>query len=167
MPSLASDWTVLPSEPLCVAEFAVGGPILSIGSSPFGEQRIGYVTGGGFDGPRLRGDILPGGGNWPRGGRLSTDSAVGTFDARALWRTHDDALIYVTYTGRSVVPDAVTAAFRDPKRADDVALADYKLRIALVFETAAPAYAWLNGVLAVGCGRRIATGVRHSIFAIT
>jgi hypothetical protein len=35
-----------------------------------------------------------------------------------------------------------------------------------VFETADPRYAWLNAVLAVGCGERVAGGVRHFIYAI-
>ena len=43
----------------------------------------------------------------------------------------------------------------------------YKLHIAPVFETADPRYAWLNSVLAVGCGERVSGGVRHYIYAIT
>jgi hypothetical protein len=83
-----------------------------------------------------------------------------------LWKADDGALIYVTYTGRSVVSEAVSAAFRDPARSDSVPASDYYIRIAPVFETADPRYAWLNGVLAVGCGHRTAGGIRHSIFAI-
>ena len=55
--------------------------------------------------------------------------------------------------------------FRDPAQ-PDVPHSDYYIRIAPVFETADPRYAWLNGVLAVGCGHRTATGIRHSVFAI-
>src|SRR5262245_35303322 len=94
----------LASEPLCVADFRVEGGIISAGCSPFGEQRVGYVSGGAFEGPRLRGEILPGGGNWPRSGVLASGAAAGTFDARAVWRTHDGATVYLTYTGRSMVP---------------------------------------------------------------
>lgn len=158
-------WTELPSAPLCVADFRVEGPLISVGRTPFGDRRLGYVTGGAFRGERLSGEILPGGGNWSQGGELAPGLACGSFDARALWRTTDDALIYVTYTGRTAIPADVAAEFRDPA-AEPVAPARYYIRIAPVFETSDPRYAWLNGVLAVGCGQRMPWGVRHYIFAI-
>src|SRR3546814_2215336 len=77
----------LASRHLCTVEFEVGGGLIAIGASPFGDQRLGYITGGRFFGPRLNGIVLPGGGNWSRGGRLGEASSVGTFDARAGWRT--------------------------------------------------------------------------------
>lgn len=163
--ALAFDFPALASEPLCVAEFLVEGAIMPMGQSPWTSRRIGYVTGGRFEGPRLSGDILPGGGNWSTSGEIAPGVAAGAFDARVIWKTHDGAMIYVTYTGRSVIRDAVTAAFRDPAQ-PEVPHSDYYLRIAPVFETADPRYAWLNGVLAVGCGHRTTTGIRHSIFAV-
>jgi hypothetical protein len=156
---------VLVSEPLCIADFRVEGGIFSAGRSPFGEQRVGYVSGGSFEGPRLKGEILPGGGNWPRSGVLADGAAAGTFDARAVWRTDDGATIYVTYTGRSRVPADVAAAFRDPA-APPVDPSRYYLRIAPVFETGDARYEWLNTVLAVGVGERMPWGVRHRVFAI-
>jgi Protein of unknown function (DUF3237) len=152
-------------EPLCCAAFEVADGIVELGASPFGRRRVGYITGGRFEGPRLRGEILPGGGNWSMSGALPTGEAVGTFDARSLWRTHDGALISVSYTGRSVIPPDVARDFRDPDQ-PKVDPARYGLRIAPVFETADPRYAWLNGVLAVGCGEREPDGVRHFIYAI-
>ncbi len=158
-------WGGLASEPLCVADFQVEGGIMAMGRSPFGERRIGYVTGGEFQGERLSGAILPGGGNWSQSGEIEGGLAIGTFDARSIWRTHDGATIYVSYTGRSAIPAEVTAQFRDPA-APPVDPARYYLRIAPVFETSDLRYAWLNGVLAVGCGERMPWGVRHAIFAI-
>jgi hypothetical protein len=155
----------LRSRPLCIADFRVEGGIMAIGKTPFGERRVGYVTGGAFSGARLSGAILPGGGNWPVNGQLKDGAAVGIFDARAVWRTHDDAMIYVTYGGRSVVPVDVGAAFRDPA-APAVDPSRYYLRIAPVFETADARYDWLNGVLAVGIGERMPWGVRHTIHEI-
>jgi hypothetical protein len=159
-------WTQLGSQPLCVADFRVEGAIMSLGRSPFTERRVGYVTGGDFRRGRLSGEILPGGGNWPTNGRGEGDKTYGTFDARAIWKTHDGAPIYLTYTGRSVISDAVAAQFRDPS-GSDVHPSRYYIRIALVFETADPRYEWLNGVLAVGCGQRMSWGIRHWIFEVT
>jgi len=155
----------LASEPLCCAAFEVGD-IMALGQSPWSNRRVGYIIGGRFEGPRLSGDILPGGGNWPEAGVGPDGAAVGTFDARSVWKTDDGALIYVTYTGRSLVPADVGAAFRDPAQ-PYVDPSRYKLHIAPVFETADPPYAWLNAVLAVGCGERVTGGVRHFIYAIT
>jgi len=156
----------LVGEFLCVVDFFVEGGLIGLGASPWGDARVGYISGGRFEGPRLTGEVLPGGGNWSRAGRLGETHAVGTFDARAIWRTRDGALIYVTYTGRSVIPDDVRAEFADPEKASLVDPARYYLRIAPVFETADPRYAWLNGVLAIGRGQRTDQGARHHIFAI-
>ena len=150
---------------LCTVEFEVGGGIIGIGASPFGDQRLGYISGGRFFGPRINGIVLPGGGNWSRSGRLGQGAAVGTFDARAVWKTDAGALIYVTYGGRSVIPDEVRAQFADPA-APPVDPSRYYLRIAPVFETASPDYAWLNGVLAIGVGERTDLGARHRLYAV-
>lgn len=150
---------------LCTAEFEVGGGIMGIGPSPFGDSRIGYVSGGRVFGPRINGTILPGGGNWSRAGRLESGEAVGTFDARAIWQGDDGALIYLSYGGRSVVPDDVRAEFANPA-APPVDPSRYYLRIAPVFETASTKYGWLNGLLAVGVGERTDFGVRHIIYAV-
>lgn len=150
---------------LCTAEFEVGGGIMGIGAAPFGDSRVGYISGGRFFGPRLNGVILPGGGNWSRAGRLESGEAVGTFDARSVWQADDGALISLSYSGRSVIPQDVRAEFADPA-APPVDPARYYLRIAPVFETASVRYGWLNGILAVGVGERTDFGVRHIIYQV-
>lgn len=155
----------LAGRPLFTVDFDVAGGILAFGASPFGDQRVGHISGGRFTGERLSGIVLPGGGNWSRTGRLGTDASVGTFDANAILQAEDGALIHMRYTGRSLVPDAVRAAFADPTT-PDVPPDRYYLRIAPVFETASPAHAWLNGILAVGIGQRTPSGVRHIIHEV-
>jgi hypothetical protein len=83
-----------------------------------------------------------------------------------VWQTDDGALIYVTYGGRLVVPAAVVDNFRDPVRLEALDPAAYYFRICPLFETAAPRYAWLNEIVAVGLGRRTASGVIYRIFQI-
>lgn len=156
---------VLRSIFLCTAEFEVSGGLFSIGPSPFGEQRVGYVTGGRFFGPRVNGQILSGGGNWSRGGKLADGRHVGTFDARVMWQADDGAAIYMSYQGRTVVSDDVRADFANPAAAW-VDPARYYLRIAPVFETASATHDWLNGVLAIGVGERTDFGVRHQIYEV-
>ena len=106
--------STLASRPLCTVEFEVGGGLIGIGVSPFGDQRLGYITGGRFFGPRINGIVLPGGGNWSRSGRVGEAAAVGPFAARAVWQTGDGALISLSVTGRGLSPDGVRAAFADP-----------------------------------------------------
>lgn len=154
----------LESRHLCTVEFDVGGGIIAIGASPFGDQRVGYVTGGRILGPRITGEVLPGGGNWPRSGRIG-DASVGTFDARAVWKTDAGDLIYLTYTGRSMIPDDVRALFADPAK-PPVDPSRYYLRIAAVFETASEEYRWLNGMLAIGVGEVTGFGVRHVFYEV-
>lgn len=152
----------LSSAPLCVAEFEVAGGIVDLGSSPFGHRRLGYITGGRFFGSRLSGTILPGGGNWSHSGRAG-DAGVGTFDARCVWQADDGSLIYVSYGGRSVIPDRVREKFAANEAVDP---SEYYLRIAPVFETQSAQFSWLNGILAVGVGERTEFGVRHTIHEV-
>jgi hypothetical protein len=139
---------------------------VQIFDTPVGTRFTYVVKHGRCEGPGISGDILPGGGNWSTSGEIAPGLSAGTFDARVIWKTDDGAMIYVTYTGRSVISDAVSARFRDPA-APEVPHDEYYIRIAPVFETADPRYAWLNGVLAVGLGHRTATGIRHSIFGVS
>ena len=150
---------------LCTIEFEVKDGVFGIGKSPFGEQRMGYISGGRFEGPRLSGIVLPGGGNWSRAGRIG-DDLIGTFDARAVLQTEEGAKIYLTYSGRSRIPVDVAREFADPEAAPLVDPSRYYLRIAPVFETAAEDYLWLNGLLAVGRGERIDGGARQTLYAI-
>ncbi len=39
-------------------------PQQGIGAGPFGHRMIARVTGGRVEGPRLNGEVLPGGGDW-------------------------------------------------------------------------------------------------------
>ena len=100
-----------------------------LGSTPHGTLSIFPVIGGSFEGERLRGKVLAGGGDWV------TARADGTFelDLRATLETDDGALIHLTFTG---VRDDANHYFRTLPR----------------FETAAPKYAFLNRLLAVGIG---------------
>ena len=155
MPSLST-------RPLCVAEFEVAGGIVDLGTSPFASRRLGYITGGRILGDRLSGIILPGGGNWSHSGKAG-DATIGTFDARSVWQAEDGSLIYVSYGGRSAIPDSIRRKFAEEEAVDQ---SEYYLRIAPVFETASTHHAWLNGILAVGVGERTEFGVRHMIHEV-
>lgn len=112
----------------------------AIGETPQGTVTIFPVTGGSFEGDRLRGKVLAGGGDWV------TTRADGTFelDLRVTLETDDGALVYMTFSG---VRDDSSDYFRTLPR----------------FETAAPQYAFLNRLLAVGVGEIFPDGPVHVI----
>jgi Protein of unknown function (DUF3237) len=106
------------------------------------------VRAGTFRGPRLRGTVIPGGGDW--GWRRA--GGVQVIDARLMLRTDDGALISMTYGGRAVIPPDVRPLLADPARWHEIDPARYYFRSTPVFETGSPAYAWLNDLVAVGHG---------------
>ena len=80
---------------LCSYTATLRQPFEVLGETPAGLRLNAYVTGGEVSGPRLRGRLLPVGGDWLTVRR----DGVGILDVRATIETHDGALIYVEYQG--------------------------------------------------------------------
>lgn len=153
---------------LCEASIVLDAEApIALGVSPWRNRRVSDITGGRFAGPRLAGVVRRSGADWSEGGQAADGGIATAIDVRSLWQTDDGALIYVTYHGRLVVSAAVVPAFRDPAALASLAASDYYFRILPVFETAAKRYAWLNEIVTVGVGRRIADGVVYRIFQVT
>ena len=131
----------------------------SIGDTPLGDRRIAYVRSGLFSGPKLRGQVLPGGGDW----LLFRRDGVGQLDVRITLRTDDDCLIFVSYRGVSDMPSGVRQRILS---GEDIDPAQYYFRIAPVFETSCEKYGWLNRIITVGVGIRKRDGVAYSIYAV-
>jgi hypothetical protein len=159
-----ADTDILRGAPLCVVDITLedGAPI-PLGRSPFRNRRVSYIAGGTIAGERLSGEVLPGGGDWSELGAGPDGTALTLIDVRSVWKTHDGAMIYVTYGGRLVIPAAALSDFRDPAKVELLAADSYYFRIQPVFETADERYGWLNALVAVGVGRRTARGVRYRI----
>jgi Protein of unknown function (DUF3237) len=136
-------------------------PALEVGPTPH-ERRIVYITGGKFNGPRLKGRVLPGGGDW----LVVRPDGRAVLDVRACLETDDGAIIYTYYAGRLVVPSELLPLWRDRDAAATIDPTRYYLRITPVYETAAEKYRWLNDIVAVGVGRRTAAGVAYRVFEI-
>ena len=43
---------------------ALDVPVLTLGNTPYGGRRIARFGSGSFEGPKLKGTVLPGGGGW-------------------------------------------------------------------------------------------------------
>ncbi len=130
-----------------------------VGMTPGGVRRIGVVFGGSFSGERLSGEVLDGGNDWQS---VRQDGAT-TLDVRVVLKTTDGALVGMTYRGlRHGPPDIIGQI----ENGEVVEPASYYFRIAPFFETAAPRYDWLNRLIAVGIGHRMADGPVYSVFEV-
>src|SRR6266550_2415139 len=134
----------------------VVAPPQKLGAVPHGTRVIAPITSGTFEGPRLRGKVLPGGGDWT----LSRSDAVLELDLRITLETDDGALISMTSFGLRHGPPEVLAALA---RGESVDPSKYYFRTAPRFETSAPAYAFLNRLIAIASGDRRATGPIYTI----
>lgn len=133
-------------------------PPEAIGAGPFGTRSIFVVTGGVFEGPRMRGTFRPGGGDW----LLSTESHH-ELDVRATMETHDGALIYLAYRGVLKVEPQVAAQAMAGANLDADA---YYFRTTPRFETGDERYAWLSPTVTVGYGYFGPGKVGYRVFAV-
>jgi hypothetical protein len=118
-------------------------PIQNIGDAPRGTRVTFPITGGSFEGERLRGKVLPGGDDWT----VKRSDGVIELDLRVTLETDDGALIHMTFEGIR----------------DDAAPAVPYFRTVPRFETAEEKYSFLNRLLAVGTGEIRAEGPVHVI----
>ena len=94
----------LRSEFLCSLTGFVAPP-RDVGATPRGTRRFYPAIGGSFEGPRLRGEVLPDGGDW----LLLRPDGVLEQDVRITLKTDDSAFIYVRYAGMRHGPPEVMA----------------------------------------------------------
>jgi hypothetical protein len=141
-PAPAKKETAMRSRPLTTLRLNTAATQL-IGDGPHGTRLTFPITGGVFDGDRLRGKVLPGGDDWV----IKRQDGVLDLDLRITLETDDGALIHMTFQG--IRDDAAPGApyFRTLPR----------------FETADARYSFLNRLLAVGTGEISVEGPVHVI----
>src|SRR5438477_11770895 len=79
-----------------------------IGVVPHGSRVTAPIAGGYFEGPRLRGKVLTGGGDWT----LLRGDGVLELDLRITLETDDGALVHMTSVGIRDDAAAVVASLR-------------------------------------------------------
>jgi len=132
---------------------------LCMGATQQGERRFVVVTGGRFEGPKLKGEVLPGGAD----SIFMTPDGIAQLDVRLVLKTDDGALIYLQYLGRRHGPADVMARLAAGEAVDP---SSYYFRTVLTFETGDARYAWLNGIVAVAKGSRPPAGPIYKVFQI-
>jgi hypothetical protein len=123
------------------------------------DSVVGVVGGGKFTGSRIEGRVLPGGSDWQR---VMPDGTV-RLDCRIVLQTTDGELIAMTYQGVRSGPADVLAKL---SRGEDVPPDEYYLRIAPFFAAQSKQHAWLNRILAIGSGQRLAKGPIYNVFEL-
>ena len=134
----------------------IAAPPQTFGRVPHGSRSFVPVAGGSFEGERLRGRVVPGGGDW----LLLRPDGVLELDLRITLETDDHALIYMTFQGLRHGPPDVIEALGQGKSVDP---ARYYFRTLPRFEASAERYAFLNRIIAVGSGEARPDGAIHRI----
>jgi hypothetical protein len=135
------------------------GEVVSMGAAPLGERRVVNILGGTFEGPRLRGRVLPGGADW----QIVRRDGVLDIDARYALQEEAGAVVRVVSQGYRHGSSEVLAALT---RGEPVDPARYFFRTIMRFETGAPDLEWLNRTIAVATARRQARQVLLSAYQL-
>jgi hypothetical protein len=132
---------------------------VQIFATPIGTRMTYVVKHGRCEGPRVAGDILPGGGDWIL---VGTDR-VARLDVRGTLRTDDGALIHISNTGRVVMDQDASARFAAGEliRHDEMVA-----RSSPLFDTDDERYRWLNAVHTVAINQASLTEVHYRVFAV-
>ncbi|WOJ96335.1 DUF3237 domain-containing protein [Congregibacter brevis] len=117
---------------LCSVQLTLRPPSM-IGEGPSGQRVIAEIEAMSLKGDRLQAELEgSAAADW-----LTIANKVAKIDVRATLRTHDGALIYLRYKGRSDVKNGLGSS---------------PIVVAPTFETSDERYLWLNAVQAVGKG---------------
>jgi hypothetical protein len=121
---------------------------LVLGRSSYGLRRVVPITGGTFEGPRIRGRVIPGGADW----QYVRPDGVLAVDARYTLETSDSVLIMVTNRGIRRGTRSVMARLG---RGELVNPSEYYFRTTAEFEAPVGSkHEWLNQSVFVGVAER-------------
>lgn len=130
--------------PLFKATLAVAPPH-NVGEGPAGTRMVGELPSVTVEGDRIRATLAgPAAADW-----MVRTGTIAIVDVRMTLRTHDDALVYVSYGGRLNLAVKPLVAYTAP-----------------VFETGDERYAWLNGIQAVAKGTFTEAGLVYDVYEV-
>ena len=121
-------------------------PAVAIGDR--GDRTVVAVTGGTFEGPKLKGTVIGPGADWP----LRVSDTLRILDVRIILVTDDSQKIYMTYRGVIHTPPSGQGA--------------RYWRSTPIFETDSAKYKWLTELVAVGVNYTVPQRVAYRVFTI-
>jgi hypothetical protein len=136
------------------------GPMTDLGDTGQGNRRVIPIIGGKFEGPRFKGRVPPGGADW----QILQKDGVIRIDTRYALETDDGALLYIVTQGVRYAPPEVLALMAQGQPVDP---RKYYFRTTVKLETGVEKYAWLNRVLGISAGMRLANQVIYNAYIVT
>ncbi len=141
------------------AHVTIDAPIV-VGTGPQGLRRIVPITGGKFEGPRIKGTILNGGADW----QYVRGDGVLQIEAKYTLRTSDGVTIMITNRGMRHGPADVIDRLAKGEAVDP---SQYYFRTVAEFEAPSDSrYAWLNKALFLATAERQATVVNLRFYEL-
>jgi len=128
------------------------GPPTELGEVPRGRRRIIPILGGTFEGPGVRGKVVPGGADW----QIVRADGLAELDTRYLLQTDAGSLVYIQNAGIRHAPPDVTKKLLAGQPVDP---SQVYFKTVPTFETSAPELQWLTRSIFVGTGERRPTEV--------
>jgi len=133
--------------------------VSSLGETPYGNRRIFHFDGGSFEGPKLKGKVLPGGG----GSSLIRRDEVQEVDVRLSLETEDMHQISMAWKGLRHGPKEVMDRLY---RGEIVDPRSYYFRTTPYFETSSEKYGWMNRICAIATGSLGANARTLDVFQV-
>lgn len=127
------------------------GSIIDVGEVAGGRRRVIPILGGTFEGPRLRGRVLPGA-DW----QVVHNSTLTELVARYLLETDTGSLVTIVNRGRRHAAPELLARMASGEVVDPSSV---YFRTVATFESAEPSLAWLTQSIVLGSGERLASQV--------
>lgn len=134
-------------------------PPQEVGQVFGGRRRIVQILGGTFEGPNIKGRVVPGGADW----QLIQADGFSMLDTRYTLETDKGQIVYVQNKGvRDAAPDVMKKLVAGEKVDPKVVY----FRTVPVFETSAPELQWLVRSVFVGTGERYPDDVVIRFFRV-
>jgi hypothetical protein len=133
--------------------------VSSLGDTPYGSRRIFHFDGGSFEGPKLKGRVLPGGG----GSSLIRRDDVLEVDVRLILETEDKHQVCMAWKGLRHGPKEVMDRLYRGEIVDPQA---YYFRTTPYFETSSDKYGWMNRICAIATGSLGANARTLDVFQV-
>src|SRR4029453_1414042 len=124
----------------------VGNPT-EFGEVPRGRWRVIPILGGTFEGPNIRGKVVPGDADW----QIVRADGLAELDTRYTLQTDNGSLIYIQNAGIRHASPEITKKLLAGERVDP---SQVYFKTVPTFETSAPELQWLTRAIFIGVGER-------------